>query len=226
MSGLPIVLLPGMDGTGDLFERFVRFAPAEFQPIVIALPERDSYDALVDAIDAQLPHARFVVVGESFSGPLALRVARRASDRVAALVLCNSFIAPPRRWLLRMLPWRWIFALPVLSRWIRRLLVGRTASNDLVDAVRHAIAKTSKDVLASRMRIIQQLDDEELLRTIECPILDLRGIHDVLVPLRTGDAIRRINQRVQTATIAAPHLLLQVAPEAAWRAIQVFMKRG
>src|SRR5262245_42706994 len=105
-----IVLLPGLDGTGALFENFVRAAPSGVSLEVVPIPpEPLGYRELVDRLGPTLHlTADTILVAESFSGPLAILLA--AQYRVAALVLCNSFVVPPRARLFRVL------AMPLLFR--------------------------------------------------------------------------------------------------------------
>src|SRR4051794_30694541 len=90
-----LLLLPGMDGTGRLFARFARALEVYFETRVVAYPldEALDYDALLARI--AIPSGPFVVVAESFSGPIgiALAAARHASMR--ALVLAGSFARSP-----------------------------------------------------------------------------------------------------------------------------------
>ena len=88
-----VVLLPGLDGTGDLFQPLVDTAPPDVRPLVVKLPHLGSYADLLDAIRDQLPDGRFIILGESFSGPLALQIARELPERVTAVILCNSFVS-------------------------------------------------------------------------------------------------------------------------------------
>ena len=39
-----LVLLPGLDGTGELFQPLLRALPNELQPIVLSYPNRDQLD--------------------------------------------------------------------------------------------------------------------------------------------------------------------------------------
>ncbi|HPG62497.1 MAG TPA: alpha/beta hydrolase, partial [Casimicrobium sp.] len=78
---MKLILLPGMDGTGRLFERLLAVQPSEISPLVISYesaPAQD-YDSLCTFVSELLPsllQARepFVLLGESFSGPIAVRV--------------------------------------------------------------------------------------------------------------------------------------------------------
>ncbi len=75
-----LVLLPGMDGTGRLFGRFLRALPPAYSPIVVGYPADKviTNDALVEHVQRFLPVDKpFALIAESFSGPIALRVATR-----------------------------------------------------------------------------------------------------------------------------------------------------
>ncbi|MDB4679771.1 MAG: hypothetical protein P8M30_04180 [Planctomycetaceae bacterium] len=40
-SSLKIILLPGMDGTGKLFDPLIEQCPPEFEPVVVPLPNQE-----------------------------------------------------------------------------------------------------------------------------------------------------------------------------------------
>jgi surfactin synthase thioesterase subunit len=78
------VLLPGLEGTGRLFARFTAAAVPALELQVIAFPpdRRLTYAQLDELVRRQLPADRpFALLGESFSGPLALRIAAAAVKR-------------------------------------------------------------------------------------------------------------------------------------------------
>jgi pimeloyl-[acyl-carrier protein] methyl ester esterase len=70
-----IVLLPGLDGTGKLFKRFIAAAPPDVSVTAIALPPQAlDYAELADYAARSLPDGEgLVLVAESFSGPLRWR---------------------------------------------------------------------------------------------------------------------------------------------------------
>src|SRR5687768_4116314 len=90
------ILLPGLDGTGDLFAPFVAAAPSGFPVQCVRLPDdsQRSYEELAEWVCARLPAEPVALIAESFSGPLAVLIADRCA-RVAAVVLCASFVKPP-----------------------------------------------------------------------------------------------------------------------------------
>jgi pimeloyl-[acyl-carrier protein] methyl ester esterase len=78
-----LVLLPGLDGTGKLFAAFVRALGAGVESRVVGYSPDEplGYEELELKVRAQLPLDRsYVLLGESFSGPIAMRIAARARE--------------------------------------------------------------------------------------------------------------------------------------------------
>lgn len=219
-----ILLLPGLDGTGQLLAAFHRAAPEGIKAAVVPLPLRsDSYRGLTEYLLHELDlQPQTVLVAESFSGPLAIALAARRP--VGGLVLCNSFALPPAPRVLSVLARPWLFRLPIPAWGIRRYLVGPTADRTLVTAVRNAIREVPAAVLAGRLRGVLTVDAVPQLRAVRCPILYLRGTQDHLVPGASGALIHALTTApVQITELPGPHLLLQAAPDLAWRAIVRFV---
>jgi pimeloyl-[acyl-carrier protein] methyl ester esterase len=215
------VLLPGLDGTGTLFDDFVRTAPADVRCDVVALPREPlSYAELGERIAPQLQLTpETILLAESFSGPIAMQIA--AGERLAALVLCNTFVAPPAPSALAALPLTLFFHLPLPAFFIRRYLVGPNASDALVARVRVAVESVSPRVLASRLSNVLRVDVAGPLGRCSAPIVYLRSTQDNAVPDASVRAlVSAASVPIQVVRIPAPHLLLQAAPEAAWRAIE------
>src|SRR5688572_33390024 len=92
---LPVLLLPGMDGTGRLYARFAAELPSEIAPRIIAYPQ-DPRLKLSDYVDSiALPDGPFGIVAESFSGPIAIELAARHPERVSHLALAATFVRTP-----------------------------------------------------------------------------------------------------------------------------------
>jgi pimeloyl-[acyl-carrier protein] methyl ester esterase len=221
-----LVLLPGLDGTGDLFLPLLGVLPGHVTTRVVTYPtgEALSYPALSDLVEGQLRTERDVVlVAESFSGPVALRYAAAHPARVRAVVLCASFVrAPLPRWL-RYLAAPLLLRIPPPAFALRRLMVGRNASESLVRAVRESIRRVAPHVLAGRLRDVFDLDCSYALRECAAPILYLVAAGDALVGRSCVEAVRAVNPHVSVRTVDGPHLLLQSEPRAAWREVARFL---
>src|SRR5437016_1461076 len=93
-----VILLPCLNGTAHLFDEFIAKCPSEFEPIPISFPtdQIHSYESLATEIYNQIEgDSPLVILGESFSGPLALRFAAMQPAGLIAVVLVASFVMPP-----------------------------------------------------------------------------------------------------------------------------------
>jgi pimeloyl-ACP methyl ester carboxylesterase len=226
MTPSRLILLPGLDGTGELFGPLLGVVPRRLPIRVISYPTEQTlrYDDLLNLIDSRLAvEGAMVLIAESFSGPLALRYAAMNLERVQAVILCASFICSPvPRWL-RFFAKSLFFGLPLPTSAIRYLLVGWSATVELVQMVKQAIRKVPPQVLARRMKDVFDVDCSEALRLCTVPILYLGATQDALVRRSSIAAIRAIRPDVQVRMIDGPHLLLQREPLAAWREIERFL---
>ena len=215
-----IVLLPGLDGTGALFEGFKRTAPDGVTLDVVPLPSKPlSYAELAEYLFPTLQLSPdTILLGDSFSGPLAITLAAR--QRVRALVLCNTFVAPPRPRALRALAIPLLFHLPPPAGLVRRFLVGPAASDALVALVRAAIWSVPAHVLSARFRAVLTVSVAREFASSAAPVLYLRSTEDRLVPDAALSAvIAAAATKVSVVRLGGPHLLLQTNPTAAWDAI-------
>src|SRR6186997_1351387 len=99
---MTIVLLPGMDGTGALFEPFASLMASRFNVKVVQYPASDplNYSELESIARAAIPNeGPFVILGESFSGPIAISLAKSCSSQLKGVILSCSFACNPHPYL-------------------------------------------------------------------------------------------------------------------------------
>lgn len=218
-----VLLLPGLDGTGELFAPFVERAPAGVRVEVVRLPAQlIEYPALAAwAVGALRLDPETVLVAESFAGPLAILLAARV--RLAAVVLVNTWIVSPYartwNWLIR----PWAFRVPPPKRVLRARMLGARASDALVTRARDVVASVPPAVMAGRLRAMMSADVRREAAEVSrggTPLVVLHGDDDGLVPVRS---VAHVEQSVPVQPtvihLAGPHLLLQVEPEASWQAL-------
>jgi fermentation-respiration switch protein FrsA (DUF1100 family) len=107
---------------------------------------------------------------------------------------------------------------------VRYFIVGSSASDAVVEALREVIASVPAELLASRARSALSIDVTSALARCTSPLLYLRGTQDKLVRERSVEAVvEAAAEPVFVAYIKAPHLLLKTSPREAWRAISEFL---
>jgi pimeloyl-[acyl-carrier protein] methyl ester esterase len=209
---IPLVVLPGMDGSGVLLTALVECL-VPFRPVqVIAFPNETplGYDDLTAFVLQRTPSERFVVLGESFSGPIAIEVAA-TQQRVAGLILASSFARHPMPTLLAplagMLDLRWLPA-----RLVEAALLGSADRSDLTNRLRRVLAKLPREVIRARASEVLRIDKRNRLSAVSCPILCLHGRRDRLVRRKYLDEIIALQPSCAVRTFEAPHMLLQTRP--------------
>jgi pimeloyl-[acyl-carrier protein] methyl ester esterase len=214
-----LILLPGMDGTGELFAEFIRALPVESEAEVLRYPADRflSYEQLMPLTQTGLPASEpFVLVAESFSTPLAVQLAATNPPNLKGIVLCAGFITSPVRDGLSRLgsflsPILFSVGLPQSAA--RYWLTGSSASPVLVASVQAPISSVRPAVLSARLRAVLTCDASAELEKIAVPILYLQPKHDRLVGGRSLKEIQRIRPEIAVTVFPGPHLLLQREPQ-------------
>jgi len=220
-----ILLLPGLDGSGRLFGPLLAARPRGFLPEVVSYaPDRLlGYDDLAGLVRERLPAGRFVLVAESFSGPVAVRLAAERPPGLAALVLAATFLHHPLNALLhpiRGLAGAWLFGLGLPAPLVRHFLAGPDAPHAIVAEVQAAVAAVSPQVLAHRVGEALRVDVREDLARVEVPVLWLAPSRDHLVRADAAEEAQAIRPDVEVASIDAPHMILQRCPQASLARIE------
>lgn len=222
-----LVLLPGMDGTGDLFEPFIAALGGEFDVKVVRYPSDEplGYAELEAFARAALPaEGPFVLVGESFSGPITVALAASASQQLKGLVLCCTFVRNPRplfaglRSVVGLVPVAFA-PVGVLSG----LLLGRFSTVELRAALARSLAKVAPSALRARLAAVLNVDVSSKLSAVKAPTLYLRASNDRLVPPSACALISRLAPRTRVVELDGPHFLLQAVPVEAARVVRAFV---
>jgi pimeloyl-ACP methyl ester carboxylesterase len=228
--GITMLLLPGLEGSGELFARLIEELGPGFNSRIVTYPHAcRSYGEAGSVVRELLPGRRpLIMVAESFSTPLAVQIAAEAPNEIDGLVLCNGFVSNPLSnseslWALMTAPW--FLRFPLTSIAARTFLVGPDATDGLVAQVRHAVGPVPADVLCARLRAVLGCDARDALRRIRVPILCVQSTRDRLIGEMASREILRIKPDVAVERIDGPHLLLQREPRRCAEIIQAFVDR-
>lgn len=222
MKRMRALILPGLDGTGELLTGFLDALAPEIVAAVVRYPTEEAigYAGLVEHVARLLPAGKVLLIAESFSGPVGIALAARFPDRIEGLCLCASFASSPRP---AFKPMRSILKLPLPSPPIGllgRLMLGRWSSREWIDRTRAATRAVRPGVARHRLAEVLAVDVSEQLEAIRCPILYVQASEDRLVPESAWRRIRAAVPHARCDVIEGPHFLLQVSAEAAAAAIK------
>jgi pimeloyl-ACP methyl ester carboxylesterase len=225
-----LVLLPGLEATGNLFADFVSQLPPTLKVIVGKYPTLQflSYEQLLPLVTELVPRETpFVLVAESFSTPLAAMFAATHPPNLLGLLMCAGFVTnPARNWtiLARMLARRAVLKIPPPSWFLHYFVMGNDPPVSLESNFRKSLQAVDAEVLAARLRAILDCDAREELRRTEIPLFYIQAECDRLVPPESFEEIQRIRPDAELVKIPdAPHLVLQREPRKCAEAVARFV---
>lgn len=216
-----------MDGSGHFFAQFCQRLGAGIDTIVIAYPPDAAlgYRELTDFVRSRLPPAEpYFLLGESFSGPVAIALAAERPPMLLGLILSCTFARnplPPARALSPLVR----FA-PLSARWsalAAPFLLGWHAPAALRQSLRAVLASAPAPVLRRRLREVLAVDYSEQAASIAVPLLYLQAAQDRVVYASAARHLSSLLPQLTVKRLNGPHLLLQARPDAAAAAVIVFV---
>jgi pimeloyl-ACP methyl ester carboxylesterase len=224
-----LVLLPGLDGTGDFFQPLLEALGAGVRAHVVRYPVSGAYDYATcrQLVRAELPtDGPYVLLGESFSGPVAISLAAQAPQGLAGIILCCTFAGNPRprlafiRPLLPFLPFHGTGSSLRLSRF---LVLGRWITPPIRELHQRILSSVPAKTIRSRLEAVADCDVREALASIRLPIMCLVARHDRLIPRAAARLLRQQAPAATLVEIDAPHCLLQCEARQAAAKIREFL---
>jgi pimeloyl-ACP methyl ester carboxylesterase len=233
MSEDALVLIPGLNCTGTLFEpQIARFAP-ERKILVADHTQDQSVAAIAERLLASAPD-RFALAGLSMGGYVAFEVLRQAPARVTRLALLDTSARPDtdearenRRNLIE-LARRGQFDEVHARLWPRLVAPNHQTDKSLEDLVLGMMHDTGPDAFVRQQTAIMgRPDSRPLLPSIEIPTLLLVGAEDVITP---PEIAREMAEAIEWASLViipgAGHLSSLEAPDPVGEAMQEWLSRG
>ena len=222
-----LVFLPGLHGTAELFDDLVTQIQAlepqlevSFQTTLISYPTdlKQSYSKLFDWLCTHLaPHKKsdssIVIISESFSTPLDLKLADKSPHKIQALIIGGGFCASPASPSFALLPLRPLFLIAPPRTAVSHFLTGPNSSANLVTKVRSAVKKVPSKILSQRVRSILTLEEEQTPTIKNTPVLLLQAENDTLIPWEIQNQLEQHLPHATSHWLESPHLIFQAHPK-------------
>lgn len=213
-----VIILPGLDGTGDMVADFAAHLTATNKVHIVKYPEREAlgYHELTKLVSKDLPdEAPYCILAESFSGPIATRIAAKKPKGLRAVVFAASFVKKPS-----FLPKAFArFAdlapttSPALLQLAKPFTFGKWSTEDLQHQLVKSVNAVSSKVLAYRIREAMGADEIWRFSGLDIPMLYIRPTQDRLVTSAVPKEMSRLNPALDVVDVEGPHFILQAKPE-------------
>ena len=219
-----------MDGTGDLFEPLVSALEGSLETHTVSYPMDKAldYKELLSLVTSCIPNEKpYFILGESFSGPLAIMAASKSPENLLGVILVATFVKYPMPGWMKHL--KRFTGGPFLDMRPRPFIINRLLGKDCPEItkswVHKALPRLKRDVLAARIEAVLDVNVREELQNCQVPVLYIAGFRDWLVGKKCIDAIWLCRPDVEIKVLDACHMVLQTRPVEAARIISDFCKR-
>lgn len=213
---MELVFLPGLDGSGKLFDPILSQLSSSYACRPLAYPaDVGSYAGATSFVQTQIRQASWLVA-ELFSGPVAWEVAQNESS-IQGVILIASFISNPMTRAQRFVSTHLAHALTSISppkALLKFSLLG--GEDELLPTLVSAIAKLPANTMADRLQAIAELPD--VASPISQPAFHIHAGDDRLLRSRREAVIE------EHVAVAGPHLLLQTRAEECAAKIVMFVE--
>lgn len=226
-----IILLPGLPGTSVLFDKLAGELGDFFEIDAVSYPQDVplGYDELIDHVTSCIPKEKpYFLLGESFSGPLAVMAAARSDENLLGIILVATFVTNPMpRWIHRL---KRFTNTPILNlrprRFTNRRLIGRKCDVKTRRWIYNNLPRMKKEVLASRILSVLEVNVREELKGCRVPVLYIAGARDWLIGKKCIETIWLCRPDVEIKVIDGVHMILQTNAHDSAKAIIDFCGRA
>lgn len=209
------VLLPGMDGTGEMFRPLTDKLPEKIEPIIISYPldKVMDYEELVSYVIDRLPEEDFVLVAESFSGYIAYQIALKENKNLKKVIFVASFLDKPSKYWLALasfVPLKWLLKITVPDWICKKMLFGIKVDKSLISMFNETIKMIKPEVLISRINLMKQLKKADIKSSI--PVVYIKASKDRLIRKESVKDFERVFEKLDVEKVEGGHLITQVNP--------------
>jgi len=211
---MKVLLLPGLDGSGMLFDELIDNFPEHFNTQICRLDEIpcSSFIESAQHIAGTINDDEIVLIAESYSGRIAYELCRLFGKRVQHVIFIASFISKPSilAYCANLLPLSTLTS----NRFTYWLLdkIGFSGQSQplLLDNVFRSLSRVNKSKLKQRLNNIARLKVPSE-RTDTCCTY-IRAKKDLLVNSNALSELREIFPHTTVITISGGHFIAQMAP--------------
>lgn len=144
-----------MDGTGNLFSPILmELEQHDVQIITLPQTGKQDYDTLTSYVQQKLPDTEYVLIAESFSGPIAALLAMQGHHMMRGIIFVATFLSPPHPALLnivKFLPIKWMMSLPFSKSIYRALLFEKNTAIKTIELFETTLHPISQSLIKQRI---------------------------------------------------------------------------
>jgi len=222
-----LVLLSGMDGTGELFTEFLSYYDEDHLVISLSKSGPQDYVTLASVINKQLPTEDYILLAESFSGGIVPELLKLNPSYLKGVIFVASFLSTRNKYLLsiaKFLPIKALASAPLSNVFYKLLFFGKSASKELLSKFVCVIKSISNQVLKDRLEVMSTQQLPQI--TFDIPSIYVRALSDSLISPQKAREFTKVFTNINYIEIEGPHFILQVQPKESALLVNQFVQSG
>jgi len=213
---MKLVMLPGLDGTGLLFENLAQELSRKFEVTIISFEDvsGQSYQQQAAEVAEQLKNDCIFIIAESYSGPIAYALTQLLKpNQISGIVFLASFISRPSpiAYMAHLIP----SVLFKENRFTRKSLTyfgfNSHYESQLISAVFNSINMANKIKLRNRLHNIATL--QKAHNIISIPVTYIRPSKDRLVSRQAVNDLAKNCINYNEVSVSGGHFIAQLKPK-------------
>lgn len=213
---MKIIILPGLDGHPALRDAFIAALALDFDADCFHYPrDRSDYQNMLLWVREKLQtvDGNYILIAESFSGPLAHLLATDPPPGLRGIVWVGSFITPPRR--LPAFIAHLAKFIPLSAPGFRHSLIwvgfGRWGNTSARKDLLTILKTLPKHIIVKRLQqVLRYRPDLDRKYSTGLKLFAISAQYDSLLSRRTRKGFR--HQNIPLCILPGPHFLLQAMP--------------
>lgn len=217
---MKLILLPGMDGTGDLFKPLLEALPAHITYQVIPLSDEClNYSEQASQIAEQIDTDEVIILAESYSGKVVYELCK-LNLNIKHIIFAASFINRPSSIskFASLLPTNLIKKKLIPNQVLSKLFFDSYNMSNKVLAVFESLNKVSNRTLSSRLDLISSLNEPSGSFDIEASYI--KPSNDLFVMAECITPIKNAFRSLDVINVSGGHFIVQSNPERCSEIIQ------
>ncbi len=210
MKKLQLILMPGMDGSGFLYQPLSQFLSDKgLDHVIEPLNPYADKKAYIKYLEHKYHDQSVVLIAESYSGHIATELALAGNLKIRKIVIMASFLENPTNLteLEKYLSMDIIKNPFIPDKALGFALFGNNSNKVLIDLFKKAMQDVTTEQLASRIRDMRSLKLPK--KTIEIPTLYIQASHDWLVPAKNYLSYEKVFRNITLSKLEGTHLIAQ-----------------
>lgn len=221
---MKLILLPAFDGTGRMFQTLINELGDNFETMPIAYPVSgpQDYESLSDYVRQQIPaNEDYIVLGESFAGPIVYRIASHDPEHCKAAVFVATYLTNPRPRILSVLA-----RLPaslvsrfVSNAWaVRALTLSGHANGSIARSIAENFGSVNAVIIQQRLKTIGSVN-ERPENVVKVPAFYIQASDDRLVLPKKLPDFKALCTALIIDSVQGGHFVLQENPRESARVL-------